>query len=123
LEEVRKMKSIETLTQEIREFVKERDWDQFHSIKNLAMALSVESSELVELFQWMPESESNDVKNNPIVLPKLQDEIADVFVYLLRIADKAEIDIERAVRGKMKKNAEKYPADKVRGSSKKYTEY
>lgn len=104
-------------------FVTERDWDQFHSIKNLAMALSVESSELVEIFQWMKEEDSNTVSENPALKSKVEEELSDIFVYLLRIAHKSQIDLEKVILEKIKKNAEKYPADKVRGSSRKYTEY
>ncbi len=108
--------------QEIEHFIKERDWDQFHSVKNLAMALSVETSELVEIFQWMNEEKSNQVKNDPAIKAKLQDEVADILFYLLRISEKAEIDLESAILQKIKKNAEKYPVDKARGNSKKYNE-
>ena len=107
---------------EVERFIEERDWNQFHSIKNLSMALSVEASELAELFQWLKEEQSNDVKNNPALKAKLEDEVADVFVYLLRIVHKAEIDFEKAVLTKIKKNAEKYPVEKARGLMKKYTE-
>lgn len=110
------------LYSEIRAFVEERDWDQFHSVKNLACALSVESSELLELFQWLKEEESNHVKDDSKVFPKLEDEVADVFIYLLRLSDKAGIDLETAVRQKMKKNAAKYPVDKARGRATKYTD-
>jgi len=119
------MKNIDLakLNQDILNFVSERDWDQFHSVKNLSMALSVESSELLEIFQWMKEEDSNKVKNNPEVMEKVQDEVADIFLYLMRILHKTEIDLESAVRNKMKKNALKYPASQVKGSSKKYDEY
>lgn len=107
----------------VNSFAKERDWDQFHSIKNLSMALSVESSELMEIFQWMTEEESNLVKSNPEKYQKVQEEVADVFVYLLRIASKADIDLEQAVRSKMEKNKAKYPVELSRGNSKKYNEF
>lgn len=110
------------IQEEINHFVKERDWDQFHSVKNLAMALSVESSELVEILQWMSEEKSNLVKDDPVIKAKLQDEIADVFFYLMRITQKAEVDLETAILQKIKKNAEKYPVERARGNSKKYTD-
>ncbi|MFY7992422.1 MAG: nucleotide pyrophosphohydrolase [Bacteriovoracaceae bacterium] len=106
----------------IHQFVEERDWDQFHSIKNLSMALSVEASELAEIFQWMPEAASNQVKNNPEVMSKLEDEVADVFVYLLRLIAKTDIDLEKVVLQKMKKNEAKYPIELSKGLSKKYNE-
>lgn len=114
---------LQKLNADIEQFVSERDWNQFHSVKNLSMALSVESSELLEIFQWMKESDSNLVKNDPKIMQKVEDEVADVFVYLMRIISKTDIDLEKVVRAKMKKNAEKYPADKVKGNSKKYNEY
>ncbi len=110
------------LDQDITQFVKERDWEQFHSVKNLTMALNVESSELMEIFQWLSEEKSNDVKSDPQILSKVEDEVADVFVYLMRILNKTEIDLEKAVRNKMKKNADKYPVELSKGNSKKYDE-
>lgn len=119
------MKSLDLtrLNSEIEKIVTDRDWDQFHSVKNLAMALSVESSELLEIFQWMSEADSNNVKNDPKNLAKLQDEVADVFYYLLRIVHKADINLEEALLNKLKKNVEKYPVEKSRGNSKKYNEF
>lgn len=119
------MKNIDLkkLNDELDTFVAEREWEQFHSVKNLSMALSVEASELMEIFQWMTEKDSNEIKSNPEVMAKIQDEVADVFVYLMRIVGKTGIDLEEVVRAKMKKNAAKYPAEIVKGSSKKYTEY
>lgn len=114
---------LQKLNADIETFVNEREWDQFHSVKNLSMALSVESSELLEIFQWMPEQDSNKVKNDTKVMQKVEDEVADIFLYLMRIVSKTDIDLEKVVRAKMKKNAEKYPASIVKGSSKKYDEY
>lgn len=113
---------LQKLNQDIEHFVSEREWDQFHSVKNLSMALSVESSELLEIFQWMNEKDSNLIKNNPKVMGQIEDEVADIFVYLLRIISKTDIDLEQAVRNKMHKNAQKYPVEKSRGNSKKYNE-
>lgn len=117
------MKTIDLgkLNQDLETFASERDWDQFHSVKNLAMALSVESAELLEIFQWMSEEKSNQIKFDPEKLSELKDEVSDVFLYLLRIISKSGIDLEEAVRAKMEKNAEKYPVDLSRGSSKKYS--
>lgn len=114
--------NLEKLNSEIEKIVTERDWDQFHSVKNLSMALSVESSELLEIFQWMSEADSNQIKTNPKVLGQVEDEIADIFVYLMRIVSKTDIDLEKAVLNKLKKNAEKYPVESSKGNSKKYTE-
>ncbi len=110
------------IQEEINKFVTDRDWDQFHTVKNLSMALSVECSELVEIFQWMKEDQTNNVKNNPETMIKVQDEVADIFFYLMRIVDKTGINLEDAVLAKIKKNADKYPVEKSRGISKKYNE-
>jgi dCTP diphosphatase len=118
------MKSInfEKLEEVIFKFSADRDWDQFHSVKNLSMALSVESSELVEILQWMKEEDSNNIASDIIKFPKVRDEIADIFIYLIRISSKLNINLEEAVLDKMKKNIEKYPVDQFKGSSKKYNE-
>jgi NTP pyrophosphatase (non-canonical NTP hydrolase) len=109
------------LRDRLRTFVAERDWDQFHSPKNLASALSVEAAELLEHFQWITEAQSKNLP--PEKLAAVRDEMADVLVYLVRLADKLEVDLLDAAAQKMAKNAKKYPADRVRGSMKKYTEY
>ena len=111
----------ELIKQQIRSFARERDWDQFHSPKNLAMALNVEAGELMEHFQWLTEEGSQAPEE--AVLAEIADEIADVQVYLIRLADKLNIDIPKAVDIKMQKNADKYPAEQVRGKSQKYTAY
>lgn len=108
---------------EIDKFVTDRDWDQFHSVKNLSMALSVECSELVEIFQWMKEEKSNAVASDPETIGKVKDEVADIFFYLMRVVEKTGIDLEEAVLEKIKKNEAKYPVEKSRGISKKYTEF
>ena len=109
------------LRDKLRAFVAERDWDQFHSPKNLASALSVEAAELLEHFQWLTEEQSKNLP--PEKLAEVRDEMADVFVYLVRLADKLDVDLLAAAAVKMEKNALKYPAGKVRGSMKKYSEY
>ena len=109
------------LRDRLRQFVVERDWDQFHSPKNLAMALSVEAAELVEHFQWLTEAESRRLP--PEKLAQVRDEMADVLVYLVRLADKLDVDLLQAAAAKIEKNALKYPAGKVRGSMKKYSDY
>jgi NTP pyrophosphatase (non-canonical NTP hydrolase) len=119
------MKPIDTqkIDQQVSKFIADRDWDQFHSIKNLSMALSVESSELVELFQWMKEEDSNLVSKDEKLKARVSEELADIFVYMFRIAKKSNIDLEQAVLAKIQKNSEKYPIEKARGSAKKYNEY
>lgn len=107
----------------IKKFIADRDWEQFHSVKNLSMALTKEASELMEIFQWMKEEDSNVIQRDPKLKQKLEDELADVFVYLLRIADRTEVDLHQAVLRKMEKNAAKYPVELARGNSKKYNDY
>ena len=105
----------------IREFNKERDWDQYHSPKNLAMALSVEAGEIVEIFQWLTQDQSKNL--DPDKLKDVKEEIADVMIFLINLTDKLGIDPIEAAREKLKKNRKNYPADKVRGKALKYTEY
>ena len=112
---------LELLQQRLREFARERDWDQFHSPKNLSMALIAEAAELVEHFQWLTEEQSAQLPDEK--LREVEQELADVFLYLLRIADKLKVDLLAAAAHKIDLNARKYPADQVRGSAKKYTEY
>ena len=113
--------SLEELRSALQRFASERDWDQFHSPKNLAIALSVEAAELLEHFQWTPEADSNVL--TPDQRAKVREEIADVLLYLIRLADKLNIDLLVAASDKIHVNAVKYPVDKARGSSKKYTEF
>lgn len=112
---------MEQLIKQLRQFADERDWDQFHSPKNLSMALAVEASELLEIFQWMQETDS--LNPDAETHQRISDELADVFVYCLLMSNKLDIDLLQAATDKLKRNAAKYPADKVRGSAKKYTEY
>mgnify|MGYP000740062905 CR=1 FL=1 len=115
------MQELEVLRDRLREFAQDRDWDQFHSPKNLTMALSVEVAELAEHFQWLTEEQSKILDDT--TLAEVTDEIADVQIYLVRLADKLGVDILKSVDAKMKKNEAKYPAEKVRGSAKKSSEY
>lgn len=114
--------SIRELQDRQKIFVKERDWEQFHTPKNLVMALSGEVGELTEVFQWLTEEQSRSVIDDPKKMKQTEEEIADIFLYLIRLADQLEIDIIEAASGKIKKNEEKYPVEKSYGSAKKYTE-
>ena len=113
------MSDLESLRNQLRTFAAERDWDQFHSPKNLAAALAVEASELLEHFQWLTEAQSQQLP--PETLDEVRAEVADVLLYLIRISDKLGIDLVEAAKAKIVLNAEKYPVEKARGSSKKYT--
>jgi dCTP diphosphatase len=112
---------IPKLQERLREFAEQRDWKQFHSPKNLSMALIVEAGELAEHFQWLTQEESFNLSTEK--LEAVGEELADIFVYLVRLADQLDIDLSQAVERKIGLNELKYPADKVRGSAKKYNEY
>jgi NTP pyrophosphatase (non-canonical NTP hydrolase) len=105
----------------VREFVDERDWDQFHTPKNLASALTVEAAELLEHFQWLRDGRAEGLGADK--LAEVRHEMADVLVYLVRLADKLDVDLLAAVQDKMVLNRAKYPADLVRGDARKYYEY
>lgn len=108
----------EVWTQRIREFAQERDWEQFHTPKNLAMALSVEASELVEIFQWMTPEEAAAVMSGDKA-QDVRDEVADILTYLLRLADVLDIDLDAALGAKVVSNERRYPASEFRGSARK----
>lgn len=112
---------IHTLKRHLREFADVRDWNQFHSPKNLSMALSVEVAELVEHFQWLTEEQSRNLSQDK--LDKVSSELADTLLYLIRLADKLDIDLMKAALNKIELNGKKYPVDQSRGNAKKYTEF
>ena len=115
------MTEILKLQERLRDFAEQRDWKQFHSPKNLSMALIVEAGELAEHFQWLTQEQSFNLASEK--LEAVGEELADIFVYLVRLADQLDIDLPQAVERKIGLNELKYPADKVRGSAKKYNEY
>ena len=108
------MSDLEELRKAIVQFTQERDWDQFHNGKDLALALSIEAAELNEAFLWKDASKVN--------VDKVKEELADIFNYAILIADKYDLDVKQIVLDKIKRNAEKYPVDKAYGSAKKYNE-
>lgn len=114
------MTELEELRDRLRDFTKARDWDQFHSPKNLSMALAGEAAEILEIFQWLTEEQSRDLP--PEAHAQARDEIADVLLYLIRLSDQLGIDPAAEARRKLVDNDRKYPADKARGNAKKYTE-
>jgi dCTP diphosphatase len=113
--------ALRALQQRLAAFAAARDWEQFHSPKNLAMALSVEAAELVEEFQWLTEQQSRELDAERRERVRL--ELADVFIYLLRLADRLDVDLVRAADDKIAQNERKYPVERVRGDARKYTEY
>jgi NTP pyrophosphatase (non-canonical NTP hydrolase) len=113
--------SIDALRARVNDFVEQRDWVQFHSPKNLAMAMIVEAAEVVEHFQWMTEQDSRQL--DQATREKVGHELADTLVYLMRIAEVCGIDLIAAANAKIDLNAQKYPVDKCKGSNAKYTDY
>ncbi len=113
------MSDLKQLREDLRHFAAERDWDRYHSPKNLAIALSVEAAELLEPFQWLSEHDSARLPSGDRA--RVEEEIADVLLYLVRLADKLDVDLVAAAMRKMQLNAAKYPIEKVRGKSTKYT--
>lgn len=114
--------AIDDLQQLVAEFSERRDWAQFHTPKNLVMALSGEVGELTEIFQWLTPAQSSAISDDERTRRHVEEEIADVFIYLLRLADVLDIDLEEAVRKKVEANTLKYPEDKSRGRATKYTD-
>jgi len=115
------IRDLAELRDRLRAFVAERDWDQFHSPKNLSMALSVEAAELVEIFQWLTEEQSAVLDSGRRA--RVEAELADILVYLVRLADRLDLDLLQAASRKLEENRRKYPAERVRGQALKYDEY
>lgn len=113
--------SLSGLQEKLRMFAEARDWDQFHSPKNLSMALIVEAAELVEHFQWLTQNQSETLPDDK--LRKVEEELADILIYLLRISDKLGIDLLQAASQKINRNEEKYPVNLSKGRSTKYTDF
>ena len=111
---------LDSLKQSLCKFAEARDWDQFHSPKNLSMALSAEVAEIVEHFMWLTEEQSKRLPKEK--LAEVETELADTFIYLIRLADKLGIDLMAAAHNKIEVNEQKYPVDKAKGNAKKYTE-
>jgi len=113
--------SLDNLKLRLQNFASARNWDQFHSPKNLSMALIAEAAELVEHFQWLTQEESKGLSGEK--LKEVEQELADILIYLVRISDKLGVDLVKAAEEKIDVNAQKYPAEQVKGSAKKYDEY
>lgn len=114
------MSDARDLEARIRQFCTERDWGQFHSAKNLSMALSVEAAEIMEHFQWLSEQQADHL--DAAKLDAVQAELADTYIYLLLLADRLGIDLISAAQTKMDANERKYPVEKAKGNARKYTE-
>jgi NTP pyrophosphatase (non-canonical NTP hydrolase) len=120
---MRRMSEMAELSALIKKFCDDRDWDQFHSPKEIAIALSIESSELLDLFRFKSDSQVREVLADSRTREQVSDELADVFYWVLRFAQREGIDLGSALRSKMAKNEAKYPVAKARGNNQKYTEY
>lgn len=118
---MQKFETLESITKYLKNFAQERDWEQFHSPKNLSMALSIECAELMEHFQWLKEESSYLLDNQ--TQQAVSEEVVDVLLYTLRLADVLNIDLPLTIAQKTQKNEAKYPIEKVKGSAKKYNQY
>ncbi len=114
--------NIHEFKEKIKRFCEDRDWDQFHNAKELAIALSIESSELLEHFRWKKPEEVESLFKDKKKREEIEDEMADILYFLVRIAQKYNIDLSEILDKKMEKNNKKYPVDKFKGSNKKYNE-
>ena len=111
------------LKRKLAKFVKDRDWEQYHSPKNLSMSIAIEAAELMEMFQWATVEESHRILNDKKKLEAIKDELADIALFVLEFCNVFDIDLSSAILNKLKKNSKKYPAELAKGKSHKYTYY
>jgi dCTP diphosphatase len=116
------MSNLDRIKERLRAFARERDWEQFHNPKNLAIAIACEAGELLEIFQWLSESDSQGIMNDAKKADQIREEIADILIYLIRLADILNLELEDAVTRKIDLNAAKYPTATSKGTARKYTE-
>ena len=116
------MTDIDTIRRQLEQFRDERDWRQFHTLKDLIISVNLEAAELLELTQWKSENELARLRDDPAFGERLREECADVFLYLLLVAGEAGFDLLQAAQDKIRKNALKYPVEQAYGSARKYTE-
>lgn len=112
--------NLENISRRLADFAEKRNWDQFHTPKNLSMALAVETAELLEIFQWMTDEQSRAIASNDEEMALVRQEIADIFIYLIRLADKLNVEIEKAILEKIELNEKKYPVELARNNATKY---
>ncbi len=113
---------IKKLVELVAEFRDKRDWKQFHNPKDLAISISIEAGELLEIFQWKNETEAKALLSDPAKRKRVEEELADIVIFCLSMSDATEIDLEEAIKRKLELNERKYPIEKAKGSAKKYTE-
>ena len=118
-----KKSTLDQVKKKIREFVRERDWEQFHSPKNISMSIAVEAAELMEHFQWLTEEQSRDLLKDKNKREEIEDELADIAIFILDFCNLFNIEFEEIIKTKLKKTAGKYPAHLVKGKTHKYTYY
>lgn len=114
--------TIQFFKDRIAKFVKERDWEKYHHPKEVAISISIEAAELLELFQWIEKEHIVKIKKNEKAMKEIKEELADIMDYCLALANQLDIDVSQALYDKIRKNEEKYPVEKIRGNYKKYTE-
>lgn len=114
--------SLKKIKEKVTKFTKERDWAQFHNPKELAISLNLEASELLELFQWKEKEEFEDLENNRKLIERIREELADILIYSINLANRTGIDLSNAILDKLKQNEKRYPIEKAKGSAKKYKE-
>ncbi len=112
--------NLSEIRKRLADFAEVRNWDHFHTPKNLSMALAVEAAELLDIFQWLTDEQSKEIVSNDREMALIREEMADVMIYLVRLADKLNVDIEEAVLAKIERNGEKYPVDLAKGNATKY---
>lgn len=113
---------IQDLKTKIKQFADERDWEQFHTPKNLSMAIAAEAAELMEHFLWKDSQESSDILKNSLKRQEVEEELADILIFALEFANIANFDVSTIIKAKMLKNAQKYPVEKAKGRANKYTD-
>jgi NTP pyrophosphatase (non-canonical NTP hydrolase) len=112
--------NLDEIRKRLAQFAQARNWDQFHSPKNLSMGLAAEAAELLEIFQWLTDEQSKEIVHNDKEMAQIRQVIADVMIYLVRLADKLNIDVEKAILEKIELNEKKYPVELAKGNATKY---
>lgn len=115
-------KTVQELSEAVRDFVEERSWGKYHNPKDIAISIAIEAGELLELFQWKSETDSSNLVSDPARMANVKDELADVLIYCFSLANKLNVDVSEVMLAKIGKNRSKYPIEKIKGSYKKYTE-
>lgn len=117
------MSDLKGLTAEVKKFCTERDWDQFHTFKDVAIGLVTESAELLDLFRFKSDEQCSEILTDKMKREQVSDELADILFFVLRFSERSGIDLKQALESKLEKNRAKYPVEKARGSNKKYDEF